>query len=76
MFEEPPILLQASHFVKTKEEQALFFISLEINDLCLHNCMLEYEASINIISLKVMNQLGMKITGPYANVCGFESNEI
>jgi hypothetical protein len=75
MFEKPPILLQASHFEET-EEQALFFVSLEINDLCLHNCMIESKTSVNMMSLKVVNQLGLEITGPYKDVYGFESKGI
>jgi hypothetical protein len=29
-----------------------------------------------MISLKVMQQVGLKVTRPYRNVCGFESKEI
>jgi hypothetical protein len=76
LFEEPSILLQTDHFEQTEEEQAPFLVSLEINDLCLHNCMLDSLGSINMMSLKVMNQLGLEITGPYENVCGFESKGI
>ena len=54
MFEDPSILLQANHFEKTKEEHAPFFISLAINDLWLHNSMLDSGASINMMTLKVI----------------------
>ena len=53
MFEDPSILLQANHFEQTKEEHAPFFISLAINDLWLHNCMLD-SGAINMMNLKVM----------------------
>ena len=38
--------------------------------------MLDSESSVNMMSLKVMNQLGLGVTGPYAKVCGFESKGI
>jgi hypothetical protein len=57
-------------------EKTPFLTSLIIDELCLHNCMLDSESSVNMMSLKVMNQLGLEVTGPYANVCRFESNGI
>jgi hypothetical protein len=38
--------------------------------------MLDFESSVNMMSLKVMNQLRMEVTGPYANICRFESKGI
>jgi hypothetical protein len=64
------------HYDRSKEEHAPFFISLVVNDLLLHNCMLDSGASTNVMSLKVMNQLGLKITRPYRNVCGIDSKAI
>jgi hypothetical protein len=73
---DPPVVLQAMHYDHSKEEHAPFFISLVVNDLLLHNCMLDSRASANVMSLKVMNQLGLKITRPYRNVCGIDSKAI
>jgi hypothetical protein len=55
---------------------APFFITLVVNNLLLHNCMLDSGASTNVMSLKVMDQLGLKTTRPYRNVCGIDSREI
>jgi hypothetical protein len=74
LFEETSTLLQTGHF--EQNEQTPFLTSLLIDDLCLHNCMLDSKSSVNMMSLKVMNQLGMEVTGPYANVCRFESKGI
>jgi len=52
------------------------FISLVVNDLLLHNCMLHSGAFANVMSLKVMNQLGLKISRPYKSVCAMDSREI
>ena len=38
--------------------------------------MLDTGACANIMSFKVMQQLGLKVTQPYRNVCGFESKAI
>jgi hypothetical protein len=73
-FEETSTPIQNGHF--EKNEQIPFLTSLLIYDLCLHNFMLESESSVNMIILKVMNQLGLEVTGTYANVCGFESKGI
>jgi hypothetical protein len=38
--------------------------------------MLDYGASINLMSLTVMNQLGLKATKPYINVYAIDSREV
>jgi hypothetical protein len=38
--------------------------------------MLDYGASSNVMSLKVMEQLGLKTTQPYGNVCGIDSKMV
>jgi len=35
--------------------------------------MLDFDASPNVMPLRVISQLGMHITRPYKNVCGFDS---
>jgi len=72
----PPILLQANHLRQTNEEYPPFFISMELNDMCLHNCMLDSGALTNVMTLKVMKQLGLEVTRPYGNVCRIDSKAI
>jgi hypothetical protein len=38
--------------------------------------MLDSGASTNVMSLKVMEQLGLKTTRPYGNVCGIDSKKV
>jgi hypothetical protein len=38
--------------------------------------MLDSGASANVMSLKVMEQLGLKTTRPYGNVCGIDSKKV
>jgi hypothetical protein len=73
-FEETSTLLQTSHFEQNK--QTPFLTSLLIDDLYLHNCMLDSKSSVNMMSLKVMNQLGLEVTWPYTDVHRFESRGI
>ena len=49
---------------------------LAMNDKKLNNCMLDTCVGANMMSLKVMQQVGLKVTWPYRNVCGFESKAI
>ena len=38
--------------------------------------MLDIGVGANLMSLKVMQKMGLKVTRPYKNVCGFESKAI
>ena len=38
--------------------------------------MLDFGALINVMSLKVMKQLGLKTTRPYGNFCGVDSRKV
>jgi hypothetical protein len=73
---DPPIMLQADHFRVQYGEHPPFFMTLIMNNKSLNNCMLDTRVDANKMSLKVMQQLGLKVTQPYMNVCGFESKAI
>ena len=53
-----------------------FYVSLLMNDLLLHNCMLDFGSSANIMTRKVTEQLNLKITRPYHNVCVMDSRVV
>jgi hypothetical protein len=74
--EDPPIMLQANHFRIHYGDNPPFFMTLQMNDKYLNNCMLDTGAGANMMSLKVMQQMGLKVTRPYKNVCGFESRSV
>ena len=42
-----------------------FYISLNIHDKILHNCLLDSGASQNLMPKPVMDELGLSITKPY-----------
>jgi hypothetical protein len=73
---DPPVMLQANHFRIHYGENPSFFMTLTMNNKYLNNCMLDTGAGANMMSLKVMQQMGLKITKPYRHVCGFESKAI
>jgi len=73
---DPPIMLQASHFKVQYGENPPFFMNLIMNNKIVNNYMLDTGASASIMSFKFMQQLGLKVTQPYKNVCGFESKSI
>ena len=54
----------------------LFYVTLVIHDLSLHNCMLDSRSSHNLMSLLVMEQLGLEITKLYKDLYSFDSNRV
>jgi hypothetical protein len=61
---------------RKKDKTPPFYIFLGMNGLRLNNHMLYFGASKNIMSLKVMEQLGLKMNQPYGNVCGIYSKRV
>jgi ribonuclease HI len=47
-----------------------------VNDKVLHNCMLDSGASSNVMTKKVMEQLNLRISRPYHNICALDSQTI
>jgi hypothetical protein len=52
-----------------------FSLSLGMDNIVLQNCMLYSKALANVISLKVMKQLGLKTSRPYGNVSDINSKK-
>jgi hypothetical protein len=59
-----PIILNTMYHGRQGEDNPPFYLSLGINGFCLNSCMLDSGASTNMISLKVMKQLGFHTTRP------------
>ncbi len=51
------------------KENAPFFVSLLVNDYCPHNCLIDSRASSNVMTKKVMEQLNLRISRLYHNIC-------
>jgi hypothetical protein len=64
---DPPIMLQPDHFRVRYDEHPPFFMTLIMNNKSLNNRMLDSGAGANMMSLKVMEQIGLKTMRPYRN---------
>jgi hypothetical protein len=73
---DPPIMLHTDHFRVQYDGHPPFFMTFLINNKCLNNCMFDSGAGANMMSLKIMDKLGLKATRPYKNVCVFETRAI
>jgi hypothetical protein len=58
--EYPLIILNIMYLDRQKYKNPPFYLSLDMNDLCLQNYMLDFGASVNAISLKLIKQIGLK----------------
>ena len=47
-----------------------------MNDFILHNCMLDSGATSNIMTKKVMEQLNLRTSRPYHNICAMDRKTI
>jgi hypothetical protein len=59
---DPPIMLAFDDFRVQYDEHPPFFMTLIMNNKSLNNCMLDSRADANMMSLKVMQQIGLKFT--------------
>ena len=59
-----------------REDHPPFYVSLLVDKLLLHNCMLDSVASSNVKRRKVMEQLNRRISRPYHNVCAMDTREV
>jgi len=60
----------------TNEDHQPFFLTLDINDRLLHNCMLDFGASTNVMTNKVMEQSNLKISRPSHNISSMDSKQV
>jgi len=51
---DPPIMFQVDHFRVQYDDHPPFFMSLQVNNKRMKNCMLDSGAGENMMSLKVM----------------------
>jgi ribonuclease HI len=53
-----------------------FYISLNIHDKILHNCLLDLGASHNLMPKAMMDEIGLEITKPYHDLFSFDSRKV
>jgi hypothetical protein len=60
------------HFKGARDTIAPFYITLNVDDRLLHNCMLDSRASHNVMPKTIMDRLGLDITRPYRDLYSFD----
>jgi hypothetical protein len=73
-YQDAPVIFQ--NMDRGNEKNRPFYLSLFMNDFILHNCMLDSGASSNVMTKKVMEQLNLRISRPYHNICAMDSKTI
>jgi hypothetical protein len=73
---DPPVILNTMYDRGKGEYNPPFYLSLGINGFCLNNCMMDSKASSNVMSLKVMKQLGLTPTHPHGNIYDIDSRKV
>jgi len=74
--DDKPNITFGPHFEGAKDTIAPFYITLNVYDQLLHNCMLDSGASHNVMPKIIMNKLGLQITRPYGDLYSFDSRRV
>ena len=76
-FQDDKSTVTLGHMVEELDESCPpFYISLNIHDKILHNCLLDSGASHNLMPKEVMDELGLNITNPYHDIFPFDSRKV
>jgi hypothetical protein len=70
-----PNITFGPHFEGAKDTVAPFYITLNVYDQLLHNCMLDSGVSHNMMPKIIMERLGLHITRPYEDLYSFDSRK-
>ena len=74
--DDKPIVTIGPMIEDLKDSCPPFYISLNIHDKILHNCLLDSGASHNLMPKAVMDELGISITKPYHELFSFECRKV
>ena len=73
--DDNPVVTLGPVIEDLKDSCPLFYISLNILDKILHNCMLDSGACHNLMPKAVMDEISLSITKPYHNLFSFHSKK-
>ena len=73
--EEKPTILFGPHIDGKVNAVSPFYVSLNVHDKILHNCLLDSGASHNLMPRIVMDELGLDITKPFYDLYSFDSRK-
>jgi hypothetical protein len=74
--DDKPNITFGPHFEGARDTIAPFYITLNVHDRLLHNCMLDFGASHNVMPKTIMDRLGLEITRPYGDLYSFDSRRV
>ena len=69
----PPLSLGPKLKMWMMRKIPLFYLSLNVHDMIVHNAMIEYGASRNLMPKGVVESLGLEITRAYKYMYSFDS---
>ena len=88
---QPPLTEVASNFFNLEQDKPIvilgplvedrddstppFYLSLNIHDKILHNCLIDSGASHNLMPKVVMDELGLEVTIEYQDIYSFDSRK-
>jgi hypothetical protein len=74
--DENPAITIGPHIEDKTDTSPPFYISLNVHDKILHNCLMDSGASHNVMPKVVMDELGLDITKPYHDLYSFDSRKV
>jgi hypothetical protein len=74
--DENPSITIGPHIEDRFDASPPFYISLNIHEKILHNCLMDSGASHNVMPKVVMDELGLDITKPYLDLYSFDSRKV
>jgi ribonuclease HI len=76
IYDDKPTITLGQMVEDRDESCPPFYISLNIHEKTLHNCLLDSGASHNLMPKAVMDELGLEITKPYHDLFSFDSRKV
>ena len=74
--DEKPTIMFGLHIENSKDYVAPFYITLTMHDHLLHNCMLYFGASHNLMPKVIMENVVLEIIRPYQDLYSFDSRKV
>jgi len=76
LHDEKPTIVLGPRAESREDNTPPFYISLNIHNKVLHNCLLDSGASHNLMPKVVMDELGLNITRKYHDLFSFDSKKV
>ena len=77
MADDAPTIVFGSKIENVDDDEVPpFYLSLNVHDMIVHNAMLYFGASNNLIPKRVVESLGLEVTRPYKDLYSFDSRKV